>query len=94
MPEPEPDMKTASRMGSSTEPVRIEMPPKFGQRMDAEEGWLAAKNENNVIRRFYMATDPTPLRKSSTSIVNEMIGVWWLYAKVKNREYSAVVDEG
>ena len=54
MPEPEPDMKTASRMGSSTEPVRIEMPPKFGQRMGAEEGWLAAENENNVIRRFYM----------------------------------------
>ena len=54
MPEPEPDMKTASRMGSSTEPVRIEMPPKFGQRMGAEEGWLAAENENNVIRRYYM----------------------------------------
>ena len=49
IPEPEPDMNTASRMGSSTEPVRIQMPPKFGQRMDAEEGWLEAKNENNVI---------------------------------------------
>ena len=47
-------MNTASRMGSSTEPVRIEMPPKFGQRMDAEEGWLEAKNQNNVIRRIYM----------------------------------------
>jgi len=29
-----------------------------------------------------------------TIIVIGMIGVWWLYAKVKTREYSAVVDEG
>ena len=47
-------MNTASRMGSSTEPVRIEMPPKFGQRMVAEEGWLEAKNQNKVIRRIFM----------------------------------------
>ena len=47
-------MNTASRMGSSTEPVRIEMPPKFGQRMVAEEGWLEAKNQNEVIQGIFM----------------------------------------
>jgi len=62
--------------------------------MGAEEGWLAAENENNVIRRFYMGDKLDSIEGISTNIVNGMIGVWWLYAKVKNREYSAVVDEG
>ena len=47
-------MKTASRRGSSTEPVRIEIPPELCQRLVPEEGWLQPKSQNNMIRRVCM----------------------------------------
>ena len=47
-------MKTARRRGSSTEPIRIEMPPELSQRLVPDEGWLEAKSQNTMVRRLYM----------------------------------------
>ena len=54
MPEPEPEMKMARRRGSSTEPIRIEMPPELSQRLVPDEGWLEAKSQNKMVQRLYM----------------------------------------